>query len=181
MHPLHARRDSGFGSAQVLRAHLAHRLAHAPLHPPPADLPPAPIYSHTPQLDIAFRQRGPDGEPLKQGPPEIADQLGLPLERATALLAAAKRAVPLAADTDHPVEVLYEDDDLIAGPCSHASRSYALHAPSGDTPEAMESACSGASCAGTVGGVARQGHGCMRAMRVAAPGWAEQRGSLHGC
>ncbi|KAL4424411.1 hypothetical protein ABPG77_005654 [Micractinium sp. CCAP 211/92] len=65
-------------------------------------------------LDVAFRQRGPDGEPLKQGPPEIAAALGLPPERAAALLAAAKRAVPLAADTDHPVEVLYEDDDLIA-------------------------------------------------------------------
>ncbi len=84
---------------------------------PPCRHAPTP---HTPsspplQLDVAFRQRGPDGEPLKQGPPEIAAALGLPPERAAALLAAAKRAVPLAADTDHPVEVLYEDDDLIAG------------------------------------------------------------------
>lgn len=73
------------------------------------------------QLDIAFRQRGPDDEPLKQGPPEIAAALGLPPERAAALLAAAKRAVPLAADTDHPVEVLYEDDDLIAGQWAYLS------------------------------------------------------------
>ncbi|EFN54555.1 hypothetical protein CHLNCDRAFT_53041 [Chlorella variabilis] len=37
-------------------------------------------------LDIAFRQRGADGEPLRQGPAEIAQQLGLPAARAELLL-----------------------------------------------------------------------------------------------
>jgi hypothetical protein len=79
----------------------------APAPPPP---PPPPVA----QLDIAFRQCDAAGQPLRQGPPEIAAALGLPLARAQRLLVAAKRAVPLAAD-HHPVEVLYEDEDLVAG------------------------------------------------------------------
>ena len=37
-------------------------------------------------IEIAFWQRGADGEPLKQGPPEIAAALGVPLGRAEMLL-----------------------------------------------------------------------------------------------
>lgn len=65
------------------------------------------------QLVIAFRQRDTDGTRLRQGPPEIATILGVDLPRADRLLRSAMRAVPLAADQD-PIDVLYEDDDLLA-------------------------------------------------------------------
>lgn len=65
-------------------------------------------------LAVAFRQYDAEGNRLRQGPPEVAAALGLPPRRATRLLQAAMRAVPLAADIEHPVEVLWEDNDLIA-------------------------------------------------------------------
>jgi hypothetical protein len=64
-------------------------------------------------LDVAFRQRDDQGNPVRLGAEEIAKDLNVPLPRAERLLRFAMRAVPLPADTD-PVEVIYEDDMLIA-------------------------------------------------------------------
>ncbi|PRW45465.1 pseudouridine synthase [Chlorella sorokiniana] len=64
-------------------------------------------------IEVAFHQRDAAGEPLRQGPPEVAAALGLPLRRAEELLRVAMKSTPLAADY-HPVEVLWEDEDLIA-------------------------------------------------------------------
>ena len=64
-------------------------------------------------LDIAFRQKDETGNSVRQGPSEIASQLGITTKRAEKLLQKALREIPLAADYD-PVEVVYEDDDLVA-------------------------------------------------------------------
>lgn len=65
-------------------------------------------------LDIAFRQRDQcSGVPLRQGPKEIASHLELSIPRAERLLKAAMRSIPMPSDPE-PVDVIYEDDDLIA-------------------------------------------------------------------
>lgn len=65
-------------------------------------------------LDIAFRQRDRcTGAPLRQGPEEIAWLLDVPVARAERLLKAAMRSIPMPSDPE-PVDVIYEDDDLIA-------------------------------------------------------------------
>lgn len=69
---------------------------------------------HKAALDVAFRQVDAQGKRLRQGSEEVGAALGLPPCRAAHLLLAAMRAVPLAADTEHAVEVLYEDSDLLA-------------------------------------------------------------------
>lgn len=62
---------------------------------------------------MAFHTQDEHGNLLKQGPAEVAAALGLPLDRAERLLRVAMKAVPLVAD-DHPVEVVYEDEALLA-------------------------------------------------------------------
>ncbi|GAB4821277.1 hypothetical protein N2152v2_008323 [Parachlorella kessleri] len=64
-------------------------------------------------LGLTFRQRDSYGRPYRQEVDVVAAIMHLPLTRAQRLLHSAMRAVPLAAD-DLPVEVLYEDEDLIA-------------------------------------------------------------------
>lgn len=64
-------------------------------------------------LDLTFRQRDELGQPYRQEIDAVAKQMGLSLQRAQRLLQFAMRAVPLAAD-NIPVEVIYEDDDLLA-------------------------------------------------------------------
>ena len=63
-------------------------------------------------LQIAFRQVDAEGNPIRQGPQEIALQLEIPVPRAERLLKFALRAVPMPADND-PVDILYEDDAII--------------------------------------------------------------------
>ena len=65
-------------------------------------------------LDVAFRQRDSNGAPLKLGPEEVSQALNLPLPRAQRLLRKGMSSIPLVADTEWPIEVVYDDDDLIA-------------------------------------------------------------------
>lgn len=65
------------------------------------------------QLDIAFRQRDEDDNPIRQGPEEIARSIGaIDVRRAEKLLKSAMKAIPLAADYDH-IDVIYNDDHII--------------------------------------------------------------------
>mmetsp|Transcript_36794 Transcript_36794/g.103804 ORF Transcript_36794/g.103804 Transcript_36794/m.103804 type:complete len:455 (+) Transcript_36794:406-1770(+) len=64
-------------------------------------------------LDLAFRDKDEDGNQLKRSASEIAPLLDLPEKRAVMLLKRAMQAVPLAVDHD-PVEVIYEDEHLVA-------------------------------------------------------------------
>ena len=64
-------------------------------------------------LEVAFRQVDDEGNPLRQGPQEIAEALDLPVQRAERLLRFAMRTVPMPADDD-PVDVLFEDEAIIA-------------------------------------------------------------------
>lgn len=65
------------------------------------------------QLDIAFRQRDEDDNPIRQGPEEIARAIGaIDVSRAQKLLKSAMKAIPLAADYD-PIDVIYDDEHII--------------------------------------------------------------------
>ncbi|KAA6428675.1 MAG: hypothetical protein FRX49_01550 [Trebouxia sp. A1-2] len=64
-------------------------------------------------ISTAFRQVDADGQPIKRSPEEVADILHLPVVRVRAAFKMAQRAIPLVADLD-PVEVIYEDEDIIA-------------------------------------------------------------------
>ena len=52
-------------------------------------------------------------------------------------LQAAMKAVPLAADVEHPVEVLYEDDDLVAGGCRMPNTDAQYKRPSTFSPSSL--------------------------------------------
>lgn len=64
-------------------------------------------------LSIAFHQKDEDNMPKRQGPKEIAAQLGMSETRADKLLKKAMKSIPLAADYE-PIEILYEDDFILA-------------------------------------------------------------------
>ncbi|CAG9466650.1 unnamed protein product [Pedinophyceae sp. YPF-701] len=65
-------------------------------------------------LTITFRERDPaTGVPLRRSTKEVAARMGLPKARVERLLRTAIRAWPMKVDHD-PVEVLYEDPDVIA-------------------------------------------------------------------
>jgi len=64
-------------------------------------------------LDLTFRQRDASNNPLRRSPDQIAASLGVDGDRAARLVKAAMRAVPMPADPD-PVDVVFEDDDVIA-------------------------------------------------------------------
>ncbi|KAI8101555.1 hypothetical protein M9435_001659 [Picochlorum sp. BPE23] len=68
---------------------------------------------HKKALDIAFRQRDEDDNPIRQGPEEIARAIGaIDVSRAQKLLKSAMKAIPLAADYD-PIDVIYDDEHII--------------------------------------------------------------------
>jgi 23S rRNA-/tRNA-specific pseudouridylate synthase len=68
---------------------------------------------YEPVLDIVYRQIDEQGDPIRQGPQEVAAALSVSMNRAERLLQAAKKSIPLVGDPI-PVDVLYEDEDFIA-------------------------------------------------------------------
>lgn len=77
-------------------------------------------------LELAFRQRNEQGECMRQAPADFADTLSLPIERCERLLRSAIKATPLPAD-EEAVDVLYEDDFLIAVNKPPGVRSAPIH------------------------------------------------------
>jgi 23S rRNA pseudouridine1911/1915/1917 synthase len=64
---------------------------------------------------LAFRTPGPDGgPPIRRSAADVAATLGLPVDRVAASLKAAMRAVPLAADHGSPLDIIFEDDWVLA-------------------------------------------------------------------
>jgi 23S rRNA-/tRNA-specific pseudouridylate synthase len=77
-------------------------------------------------LELAFRQRDAAGQRIQQKPAQFAHALGVPVDRAERLLQAAIKATPLPADSG-PVDVLFEDEHLIAVNKPPGLRSHPIH------------------------------------------------------
>jgi 23S rRNA-/tRNA-specific pseudouridylate synthase len=77
-------------------------------------------------LDLAFRQRDAAGQRVRQDPAAFAPAMGLPADRCERLLASAIKATPLPGDPE-PVEVIFEDEHLIAVNKPPHLRSHPIH------------------------------------------------------
>lgn len=64
-------------------------------------------------LELTFKQRDASNTPVRRSADQVAEILGVGVDRAERLVKAAMRAVPMPADPD-PVDVIFEDDDVVA-------------------------------------------------------------------
>ena len=84
-------------------------------------------------LQLAFRETdAATGEPIRRDAAQVAPLLGLPERRCARLLRSAIRATPLATD-DGPIDVIYEDEWLLAVNKPPGLRAHPIHRHEGNS------------------------------------------------